>query len=423
MLTVEEYLQKVLSLGAQLPAQKLPIAAGIGGILAEDLTARFPVPPFDNSAMDGFAVRAADIATAGNDDTDPCAGGSAPSSNQTVVLKVVGDIPAGAQQVPSIGAGECARIMTGAPLPPGSDSVVPVELTDHTAGKNEVPQTVTIYDSVTHGKHVRRKAENCAVGEKVLPAGLLWTPAAASSAASLGYAEVSLIPRPRVAVLATGSELVAPGQPLGFGQIPDSNSILVTELCKQFGAEVIMAEAVSDDPKLFSSALCRAAEADIVVTTGGVSAGAYEVVRQVTEGEVQFTKVAMQPGKPQACGTIQAADSRKIPLLGLPGNPVSAYISAWLFVRPLIELCAGRKTDLELEEVVVEVGWRGAKKRRQYIPVIVENKWVRPAHRLGSGSHLVASLALSNAIAIIPAEVAEISPGETVQIFRTDRFS
>ncbi|WP_221620311.1 gephyrin-like molybdotransferase Glp [Arachnia propionica] len=399
MRSVEEHLAHVLGLAGRLEAEVCGIGAGDGRVLAEDLLARVPVPPFDNSAMDGFAVRADDLAPG-------------------ISLRVVGDIPAGAEVLPTVGPGEAARIMTGAPMPPGADAVVPVEQTDQPVGAVALPETVRITEPVAAGRHVRRRGEDVDVGELALRAGLRWGPAAASAAASLGYAEVPLIRRPRVAVLATGSELVAAGERLGTGQIPDSNSWLVSGLVRQFGAEVLTAGRIGDDPREFAAALEAAGEADLVVTTGGVSVGAFEVVRQVTQGDVDFVTVAMQPGKPQASGLLRLGEARQVPMLGLPGNPVSVFVSAWVFVKPLIDLMAGRQEMAQCFEAVAVVGWSGPGPRRQYIPVVLTEEGVSPVHRLGSGSHLVASLALADALAVVPEGISEVRAGDTVTCLR-----
>lgn len=400
MRSVEEQLARVLALGQRLPVEQTPIGSGCGQTLAEDLRALVPVPPFNNSAMDGFAVRADDL-TPG------------------VRLPVVGDISAGATTVPTVGQGEAARIMTGAPMPPGADCVVPVELTDQPAGAVELSRFVRIDEPVGVGRHVRRAAEDVSVGDVALPAGLRWTPAAASSAASLGHSVVPLVRRPRVAVLTTGSELVAPGQPLNFGQIPDSNSVLVAGLCRSWGADVVISRMVDDDPGRFRAALTDSLAADVIVTTGGVSAGAREVVRQVVEGNnVEFTKVAMQPGKPQAAGAVSSVDGRRVPLLGLPGNPVSVFVSAWVFVRPLLALLGGWPDDWPTESMTAVEGWSGPKERRQYLPVAILGDGVRPVHRLGSGSHLVASLALADGLAIVAEGVDTVTAGEQVEVRR-----
>lgn len=395
MIPVEEYLERVLELATLLPADDVPIDEGVGRVLAEDLPARFAVPPFDNSAMDGFAVRAADLS-----------GGC--------TLRVVGDIPAGASSAPTVGQGECARIMTGAPLPPEADAVVPVESTDQPMGDVPPPDVVMVRETVAEGRYVRRRGDDVAEGDVVLRAGTRWTAEAAGAASSLGYATVPLRRRPRVAVLATGDELVAPGAELGFGQIPDSNSYLLAGLVERFGGEVLLRRAVGDDPAVFRAALDEALEADVVVTTGGVSVGAFEVVRQVTEGEISFVKVNMQPGKPQASGMLHGPGGREVAFLGLPGNPVSAWVSAWMFLRPLLAAFTGHDAAWPAVELPVREQWRKGSNRRQYIPVRLVDGGVAPSHALGSGSHLIASLHLADGLAMVPEDQA--APGETVLV-------
>ncbi len=401
MLSVEEYLERVLGLASLLPSEATPVGEGRGRVLTEDLTARVAVPPFDNSAMDGFAVRA----------EDALAGRS---------LRVVGDIPAGATSTPTVGPGEAARIMTGAPMPPGADAVVPVEATDQPMGAAPLPAAVLVTEAATLGRHVRRAGEDVRAGDVVLPAGTVWGPEAASAAASIGFGSVPLRRRPRVAVLSTGSELAAAGQPLGFGQIPDSNSILLAGLMERFGGTVVLRRSVPDDGAEFSRVLTEAtAAADVVVTSGGVSVGAFEVVRQVVEGEIEFVTVAMQPGKPQACGRLAASDGRAVAFLGLPGNPVSVFVSAYAFLRPLIAAFQGMPTTWEAEQWPVAEGWRSPPGRRQYTPVRIVDGAVRPAHRLGSGSHLVASLHLADGLAVVGEDVGEVQPGAVVAVHRT----
>ena len=396
MLSVEEYLERVLALATVLPAEATPIAEGRGRVLTEGLSARFAVPPFDNSAMDGFAVRASDAAAG-------------------AVVGVVGDIPAGATSTPTVGPGEAARIMTGAPMPPGADAVVPVEATDQPMGAAPLPAHVVITEAATPGRHVRRAGEDVRAGDVVLPAGTVWGPEAASAAASIGYGEVLLRRRPRVAVLSTGSELAAAGEPLGFGQIPDSNSILLAGLVERFGGTVVLRRSVPDDGAEFSRVLTEAtAAADVVVTSGGVSVGAFEVVRQVVEGRIEFVKVAMQPGKPQACGVVRAPDGREVAFLGLPGNPVSVFVSAWAFLRPLLAAFQGLPTVWPSVELPVAEGWRSPPGRRQYTPVRIVDGAVSPTHRLGSGSHLVASLHLADGLAVVPEDAD--GPGERVAV-------
>lgn len=399
MLSVEEYLDKVLALADLVPSSMEPIGGGFGRILAEDLFARYPVPPFTNSAMDGFAVRAADL-------------GIGPTR-----LEVVGDIPAGAQDAPPVRAGEAVRIMTGAPLPRGADTVIPVELSDQAPGDVPLPRSVVV-DPLPRGSNIRRSGEDVPVGAKVLRGGASWTPAAAAAAASVGYSEVPLRRRPRVAVLATGSELVSPGAQLGFGQIPDSNSVLLAGLVEQFGGEVVLATSVPDSVSQFEAALDRAASlgADLIVTAGAISAGAFEVVRQSLEGKVSFDKVAMQPGKPQACGKLTLAD-RPIAFIGLPGNPVSVFVSAWVLLRPLLARFQGTSAPWDSVKLPTEEGWKSPSGRRQFVPVVVENGAVSRIHHLGSGSHLIASTHLANALAVVPEDISIVAPSDMLEVY------
>lgn len=398
MISVEEHLAAVVALASPLEPDAVAIGAGIGRVLAEDVLARVSVPPFDNSAMDGFAVRAADVA-------------ATPAR-----LPVVADIPAGATGRFAIGPGEAARIMTGAPMPEGADAVVPVEDSDQPSGPSPLPEFVELRRAVAPGRNVRRRGEDTEAGVPVLAAGETLTAEAAAAAASVGWGEVRLRRRARVAVLATGDELVAPGGGLAHGQIPDSNSVLLAGLVRRFGAEVFFARAVGDDPAEFRSALAEAAVADAIVTSGGVSAGAFEVVRQSVDGEVDFRKVAMQPGKPQGAGTVQSADGRRVPMLCLPGNPVSVSVSAHVFLRPLLDVLHGRVRPTFALSGRAAVGWSSPEGRRQFVPVVFDGVTVTPTHALGSGSHLIASLHRANALAVVAEEATRVEAGELVPV-------
>lgn len=397
MRTVGEHLDAVLALGATLAPKALPLGNANGLVLARDVVATFAVPPFDNSAMDGFAVRSSDVA------------------HPPRTLRVVDDIAAGAYDSLTLSAGECARIMTGAPMPEGADSVVPVELTNARPGPGDAPDRVEIRAKISRGQHVRYQAEDVAVGEKVLLAGLTLTPAALAAAASVGHGEVTVIRRPRVGVISTGSELEKPGAALAQGQIPDSNSVLLGGLLQQFGAKVSTA-TVTDDPGQFRAKLEEFAQAsDLVITTGGVSVGAFEVVRQVLGNGAHFGPVAMQPGKPQGMGVFDG-----VPVLSFPGNPVSVFVSAWLFARPLIAQLAGRPAANSWQGCQAATGWKKTQGREQYLPILLSGGKVRPAHGLGSGSHAIASLHLANGLARIPAHIESVQAGNTVEVLLTN---
>lgn len=400
MRTVEEHLATVLAMAERAAPVRQPVSTE-PVVLADDLAATLPVPPFDNSAMDGFAVRAADV------------------SDVPTRLRVVGDIPAGTAPTRTVHPGEALRIMTGAPMPEGADAVVPVEDTDQPVGDAPVPAHVEVRASVQPGRHVRRMAEDVGVGDVVLRAGTRVSPAVVAAAISVGVGEWSVIPRPRVAVLSTGSELVAAGVRPGPGQIPDSNGPMLAGLVEQFGGVVTAMLRVDDDPAGMRAAMDQLGDVDVVVTTGGVSAGAFEVVRQATGEHVDFVTVAMQPGKPQGIGRWSVGD-RQVPLLAFPGNPVSVFVSSWLFLQPLIGAMQGLPVQWPSLELPAAEGWRSPVGRRQYAPVRIVDGAVLPAHRLGSGSHLVASLHLADGLAVVPQEVERVEPGDVVRVHRTD---
>ncbi len=397
MISVEEHLETVLALAGPLSPAEVSLTEARGLVLTEDLTARLSVPPFDNSAMDGFAVRAGDL-TPG------------------AVLEVVGEVAAGSSAEPVVGAGQAARIMTGGRVPPGADAVVPVEQTDQPLGAAPLPQRVTITEAVPVGRHVRRAGDDVPTGALVLRRGDLLTPAALAAAASIGYGAVPVIPRPRVAVVATGAELAAPGEPLAPGQIPDSNGLMLAGLAVDAGAEVVAQVRVPDDPTSLTAALADLAQdADLILTSGGVSVGAYDVVRQVGSG-LSFSSVAMQPGKPQGCGRVAGADGREVPVLAFPGNPVSAFVSFLVFGRPLLQRLAGRTAPETLLFAPALEGWSSPPGRRQFVPVKLVEGGCRPAHRLGSGSHLIASLHLADALAVVGEDVTTVAAGDRLSL-------
>ena len=251
----------------------------------------------------------------------------------------------------------------------------------------------------------------------VIPSGEELGPAALAAAASVGWGSLPVFGPVRIAVLTTGSELVAPGEVPGPGRIPDSNSVLVDALVRREGALVVSLEQAGDELAAFDAALERALAADLVITTGGVSVGAFDVVRQVrARGRLDFHPVAMQPGKPQGLGLLEAPDGRRVPLLAFPGNPVSVFVSFRLFAVPLVAAMAGHRVEPVERTAVAQVGWASPPGRRQYVPVRLDGDRCTPVHRLGSGSHLVASLPLANALAVVPAEVIEVLPGDRLPV-------
>ena len=461
----EAYIAELLAALEPLPAVVLPLAEAHGLVLAEDATAALPVPPWTNSAMDGYAVRAADAAGAGL---------------SPVVLPVGGDVPAGAVPAP-LEPGTAQRIMTGAMLPEGADAVVRVEDTDQEPGPRPLPERVEIRVAPRPGLNVRRAGEDVGVGDPVLGAGAVLSAAALSALASTGAGSVRAVPRARVAVVSTGAELVDPGAAPPAGSIPDSNSVLLSGLVVEHGATLASVTRSADTAASLAGALtAAAASADLIVTSGGVSAGAFDPLTMLAEDRaaldqdraagaairLRFARVAMQPGKPQGHGTVRADDGREVPLIMLPGNPVSVLVSFRTIVAPALARLMGHDGVGGTGEtsgsgggpaalVLPRAGarppvraraaeaWKTAGGRRQYIPVrfvpapagaaapgtataetvpqpsdgaVGPAYWVAPTHRLGSGSHLVASLPAAQALAVVAAGTPAVGVGDEVRL-------
>ncbi|PPF44910.1 molybdopterin molybdenumtransferase MoeA [Pseudoclavibacter sp. AY1F1] len=410
MIEVETQLARVLAEACPLPSDTVPLAAAHGRVIAETVVSRYALPPWTNSAMDGYAVRSEDVASA--------------SETAPVSLEVIADLPAGTAADPVILPGQAARIMTGAPVPADADAIVPVEATD--GGELRV----TITAPAAPGVHIRSAGEDRQPGDALVSAGSRAGAEVLSALASAGFGRIKVARRPRVAVIATGSELVAPGEPLDRGQIPDSNSLLISSLAVEHGAELVDVVRVSDEVAELETALRGlASRCDVIVLTGGVSMGAYDPVKELlSPGEqVRFEKVAMQPGKPQGFGRLAApwVDEGELgPLVfGLPGNPVSAWVSFLVFVRPCLRALQGASTveDPKLS-AHADVGWRTPPGRRQYLPARIRTTdagvTVSPAAARGSGSHLVGSLADANGYAVVDASIERVQAGDVVQVVR-----
>lgn len=395
--TVEQYLDEVLSLVEPLADVFMePYTRASGLTLAEPVTSRGPVPAFTNSGMDGFAVHASDLAVG-------------------AVLREVADVAAGSSQDPAVGRGECARIMTGAPVPSACDTVIQRELVTETAGG------IVINALVPPGANVRHPGEDLAVGYAVLAPGHVLDARALALVAACGRDEVAVVRRPIVNVASTGDELLPPGRDLIRGQIYESNSTFLAEAARRDGAEVLRVSVLPDDPDAFAAGLDALAEhADLVVLSGGVSVGDYDVVRIVLaeRGDAQFRAVFMQPGKPQGFARWRTASGRIVPVLALPGNPLSAAVSYELFVHPVIERLLGRPPR-GWSAAVADDTWSSHAGRRQFVPVTIETdadgvRRLRRAHRRGSASHMVSALALADALASVPEDVTSVQPGDVL---------
>ncbi|MFD0338216.1 gephyrin-like molybdotransferase Glp [Streptomyces sp. NPDC127117] len=426
--SVDEHLDDILGAVRPLEPIELQLHDAQGCVLVEDVMVEIALPPFDNSSMDGYAVRVADVE--GADEEFPA------------VLTVIGDVAAGSDGLPgdrSLGPGEAARIMTGAPLPAGAEAVVPVEWTDGGTGGGpadtmrslrEAPEgaggEVRVHRPVEARAHVRARGSDVKPGDLALSAGSVIGPPQIGLLAAIGRSTVKVRPRPRVVVISTGSELVQPGEELTGGRIYDSNSFALTAAAKDAGAIAYRVGAVTDDADTLRATIeDQLIRADIVVTTGGVSVGAYDVVKEALssvgdEDEpgsgIDFRRLAMQPGKPQGFGSIGPDHT---PLLALPGNPVSSYISFELFVRPAIRALMGLKdvnrptvrATLEADKALSSPSGRRQFLRGTYD---AEAGTVTPVG--GSGSHLIAALAQSDALIVLPEDVTSAEPGTDTEV-------
>ncbi len=404
MKTVDQHLTDLLEGIEPIAPLNLQLLDAHGCILTDDVVAGVDLPPFDNASMDGYAVRLEDVGSA--------------TEQTPAQLPVVGDVAAGAASAYSVQPGLSVRIMTGAPIPAGAEAVVPLEWTDRGLA------AVSVRERPEPGSFIRRQGEDVRAGDVVLGAGTRLGPGQLGLLAAVGRDRVQVRPRPRVVILSTGSELVEPGQPTAAGQIHESNSYILTSASREAGALAFRVGIVPDQPKLLLDAIeDQLIRADLVLTSGGVSVGAYDVVKEVLSrlGTVTFDAVAMQPGKPQGWGTV---GPDRTPIITLPGNPVSSFVSFEVFVRPVIRRMLGVEP---LQRPVVRATCQGpltspAGKRqfaRGWLGVEEGRYVVRPVG--GPGSHLVGDLAQSNALIVVPEATTQVPPGGTVEVMVLER--
>ena len=403
LVPVEEHQERILARVSPLPDFPQPLMEALGLAAAENVVAPHPLPGFDNSAMDGYAVAHEDVATA--------------AEEHPVHLPVVGEIGAGQAALLAMSPGTAVKIMTGAPVPRGCTAVVPYEWTDRGVAQ------VQITRAPAPGQHIRPAGEDVAVGDLVVGSGTILGSRHIGLLAAVGRASIRVRPRPRVVVISTGTELREVGTPLGHDSVYDANSYLIAAAAREAGAVAYRVGIVPDEPRAFTQALDdQLVRADLVVTSGGVSAGDYDVVKEALSdlGSVWFGGVGMQPGKPQGFGVVGDDDT---PIFTLPGNPVSSYVSFEMFVLPAIRRMMG-KVPYARPPVLATLTHRisGPPGRRRLVRAeyAEERGVVRVTPVGGHGSHLIGDLAAANALVVVPEDSSGFEAGEQVQALRLD---
>jgi len=403
LLSVNQARERILSHFQPVTTELLPLAGCSNRVLAQDIAATSDLPPFNNSSMDGFAVRAADVVDAASD---------APRS-----LRVVTDIPAGSHPTITLASGEAARIMTGAPVPEGADAVVPVEETnfDNRDAGTPAPDEVQIFRAAKSGANVRPRGMDLRAGEVVLNPGRSLKAQDLGLLAMLGFATVLVFRKPRIALFSSGDELLPVDAPLEEGKIRDSNSYTLATLMEETGTEVIRLGVAKDNPDSVKDLLEQAVtlQVDLILSSAGVSVGAFDFVKQVIEanGKMDFWRVNMRPGKPLAVG-----EYKSIPFIGLPGNPVSSFVGFEVFVRPTLQRLRGSSDGVRQTVRVRCQEQIDSDGRESYLRAqIREESGALVASLTGhQGSGNLHSLVQANALLIIPAGVKCVPAGQEV---------
>jgi molybdopterin molybdotransferase len=409
---VEEHLAEILATVTPLAPAELSLGDAGGLVLAEDVSTVGPLPSFDNSGMDGYAVRVADVAAA--------------TEENPVMLPVTAEVAAGDTGAYALEPGTAIKIMTGAMLPHGAEAVVPVEWTDGGSAR------VTIKAGAEYGNAVRLAGEDAKAGEVLVTAGTWLKPMHIAVIAAAGRGSVLVRPRPRVVVLSTGNELAEPGSPVVPGRIWDSNSFMLAAAAREAGCLAYRRVALPDHPDEVLPAIeDQLVRADLMITTGGVSMGGeHDVVKAALQrlGTITFRKVAMQPGMPQGFGTIAlpeaqapaapvSAPGERVPIFTLPGNPVSAYVSFQLFARPALGALQGYD-GLALEKIQAELTGplRSPAGRRSFLRGVLDRASGTVEPLTGQGSHQIATLGRANALVIVPERVVQMAEGDTAEV-------
>ena len=395
LVPLAEARQRAMSRIERLPPAEVPLRDAHGCVTAADVPATIDLPPFTSSAMDGYAVRAADVAGA--------------TPDRPVMLRPVGAVRMGASADVRVGTGDAVAVPTGGMMPQGADAVVPVERTV------SEPDRVLVLTPVSAGRFVRRAGQDVRAGDVLVPAGKRLLAADLGLLASAGLASVRVIPRARVGILSTGEELVDPGTPLAPGRIPDANGTTLHGCVLEAGAVPVSLGRIPDDGEALRRAVTGAEGVDLVVSSGGVSVGERDPVKAAfaARSEVELLDVAMQPGKPQAFGTVGGR-----PYFGLPGNPVSAFVSFEVFVRPAVLVMMGRPSARTEVRATLDADVTGPEEKVQFTRVGLRRShdgWV--ASPTGPrGSNLLATMSRADGLAVIPAGVATATSGTSVRV-------
>ena len=413
MLSVEDALERILGYFRPLEAERVPLLEAIGQVLAEDVSASHDIPPLDNSAMDGYALRAADVLGA--------------SADNPITLKVAGSIAAGDLPTVAVTPGNTVRIMTGAPVPEGADAVVPFEDTDEMERRMDgTPLSeIAIRYQVSVGDDIRPAGQDVREGERVLQAGTTLRPSEIGVLASLGYGAVSVFRRPVIAILATGNELLEPGERYQPGMIYNSNTYSIAASVRRYGGVPKRIGIARDNLDSMNASLRDGLDSDMLVTSAGVSKGDYDMVKDVLaqHGEIDFWSVRMRPAKPLAFGILNAGEGRKVPLLGLPGNPVSALVAFEQFGMAAIRRMLG-KPDAPKPTItaILDEPIHNTDSRRVYARAVIrrENGVYRASLTGDQGSNLLTSMARANGLAICPEDLPVKQAGESVQVQMLD---
>ena len=395
LLPVKDALERILSSFQTLPKTYIPLDRTVGRILAEDIKSNSALPPFDNSSMDGFALLASDVTQAG--------------ATTPIILGVVDDIPAGKMPTKHLSAGEAARIMTGAPLPIGADAVVPVEETDfnNRAPGTALPEKVKIFKAANLGANIRKRGDDIESGASILPRGQRLRAQDLGMLAMLGIAQVPVYRKPRIALLSSGDELTPIGETLTAGKIYDVNSYTLSAMLESAGCEIIPLGVAEDTPESVRAALEKAKDADLILSSAGVSMGSFDYIKAIieAEGNLNFWRINMRPGKPLTFGNYQ-----NIPFIGLAGNPVSAFIGFMVFVQPVIKKMLGYTEQTESRVRVRLAEPLQSDGRESYLRAIIyrENNQLYAKLTGHQGSGNLFSMVQANALLIIPTGVKSL---------------